>query len=489
MKEKSILSRSLCEHVASLAKKEYSPTELTMAYLENIEAKKHLNAYITVCAEQALNAAKSAEARMLSCNRLSPLDGIPYAAKDNISARGVRLSCASKILDGYVAPYDATAIELLRENGAILLGKTNLDEFAMGTGSETSCFGRVKNPLDNSKVAGGSSGGSAAAVAADLAAFALGSDTGGSVRQPAAFCGVVGLRPTYSLISRYGLVGFAPSLDTVGILSKTTADCALVLSAIAKKDSKDATSSASGDESYAVSQEYSLRGKKIAVIKELFALPLSAKVQSALSRSLCALERLGAEVYEISLPSLGGAYASYYTISSAEASSNLSRFDGVRFGYRSKNASSIDDLYTASRSEGFGHEVKRRILFGSTVLCEDFKGDLYYRALAARKHITEELISALSRADLLLCPTTSGEAYSAGERKNELFDAYTKDDTFCVPASLAGLPAISLPITEMDSLPVGIQLMANRFCENELLRAAHALLCELSDPIKEAEHE
>lgn len=476
MSKNDILSRSLCEHIFSLEKKEYSSLELTLAYLENIESKKELNAYITVCAEQALKEAKAADARIASNARLSSLDGIPYAAKDNISAKDVRLTCASKILENYVAPYDATVVELLRRNGAILLGKTNLDEFAMGTGSENSYFGRVKNPLDATRVPGGSSGGSAAAVAAHLCAFALGSDTGGSVRQPAAFCGVVGLRPTYSLVSRYGLVGFAPSLDTVGILTQNVGDCAKVLDVIAKKDDKDATSLKSPADSYKILPEYSLVGKKIAIVKELCDLSLSQKAQNALRKTANAFIELGATVCEISLPSLFGAYASYYTISSAEASSNLSRFDGVRFGHRAENAKALDELYKRSRSEGLGHEVKRRILFGSAVLCEDFKNDLYCRALAARSHITEELTNALREVDILLCPTASGEAYRACERKDELFDAYTKDDILCVPASLAGLPSISLPFFDEDPLPVGIQLVANRFCENELLCTANALL-------------
>ena len=481
MSKNDILCRSLCEHISSLEKKEYSSLELTLAYLDNIETHKELNAYISVCAEQALDEAKKADARSVANSRLSALDGIPYAAKDNISAKGLRLTCASRILENYVSPYDATAVSLLRERGAILLGKTNLDEFAMGTGSESSFFGRAKNPLDHSRVPGGSSGGSAASVAANLAAFALGSDTGGSVRQPAAFCGVVGLRPTYSLVSRYGLVGFAPSLDTVGILTQNVSDCAKVLEAIAKKDEKDATSAESPNACYKILPEYSLAGKKIAVIKELCELSLSQKAQRALKKAIDTLVQLGATVSEISLPSLKCAYASYYTISSAEASSNLSRFDGVRFGYRAENAKTLDELYTMSRSEGFGHEVKRRILFGSAVLCENFKNDLYCRALAAREHITEELRRALANADILLCPTASGEAYRAGERKEELFDAYTKDDILCVPASLAGLPALSLPFFDESALPVGIQLVADRFCESELLSIANTLLQALGE--------
>ncbi|MBP3370619.1 MAG: Asp-tRNA(Asn)/Glu-tRNA(Gln) amidotransferase subunit GatA [Clostridia bacterium] len=472
---KNITLRTLTEHINALKAGEYSSRELTLAYLENIDAAKELNAYITVCAERALASADESDKRIREGKQLSALDGIPYAAKDNISVRGLPLTCGSKMLEGYVSPYDATVIATLSERGAILLGKTNLDEFAMGTGTESSYFGRTKNPLDPGKVPGGSSGGSAAAVAAHLAAFTLGSDTGGSVRQPAAFCGVVGLRPTYSALSRYGLVGFAPSLDTVGILTSTVNDSATVLQNIARRDALDATSTDAPESYGQIEARGSLSGKKVALVKEFSSLSLSSEVIDAINYARLTLSEQGAELIELSLPSLVGAYASYYTVSSAEASSNLSRFDGVRYGYRSANAKTLDELYTLSRSEGFGQEVKRRILFGAMALSENFKHDIYDAAIAARSRITQELSAALQKVDALLIPTATGTAYSAGERKNELFDAYTKDDLLCVPASLAGLPAISVPYAKNRKMPVGIQLVGNRFCESTLFEMGIAL--------------
>lgn len=472
---KDITLRSLSEHISSLEKKDYSSRELTLAYLNEIDTKREINAYITVCAENALASADMADRRIRSGERLSELDGIPYAAKDNISVRGLRLTCGSGMLENYISPYDATVISALKAKGAVLLGKTNLDEFAMGTGTESSYFGRTKNPLDLQKVAGGSSGGSAAAVAAHLAAFALGSDTGGSVRQPAAFCGVVGLRPTYSALSRYGLVGFAPSLDTVGILASDTRDCATVLKSIAFMDKRDATSTSAPENYCKITLADSLAGKKIAIVQNANELPFAPEVIHTLEVTRAVLRELGAEVGELSLSTFDRAYASYYAISSAEASSNLSRFDGVRYGYRADNARTLDELYTFSRSQGFGQEVKRRILFGAMALSSNFKTDIYDRAISARASITSELCRTLVDVDALLMPTALSAAYSAGTRKNELFDAYTEGDLLCTPAALAGLPAISVPYTEKGSMPVGIQLVGNRFRENTLFEIAYAL--------------
>lgn len=472
---KDITLRSLSEHISALERKEYSSRELTLAYLDKIDAKRDINAYITVCAENALASADMADLRIRSGGRLSELDGIPYAAKDNISVRGLRLTCGSKMLENYISPYDATVISALKAKGAVLLGKTNLDEFAMGTGTESSYFGRTKNPLNPQKVAGGSSGGSAAAVAAHLAAFALGSDTGGSVRQPAAFCGIVGLRPTYSVLSRYGLVGFAPSLDTVGILTSNVCDCITVLKSIAFKDERDATSMSAPKNYCNITLTDSLVGIKIAIVQNANELPLASEVIHALDETRAVLRELGAEVSELSLSTFDRAYASYYAISSAEASSNLSRFDGVRYGYRAENAKTLDELYTFSRSQGFGQEVKRRILFGSMALSSNFKSDIYDRAISARASVTAELCQTLKDVDALLMPTALSAAYSAGMRKNELFDAYTEGDLLCTPASLAGLPAISVPYTEKGYMPVGIQLVGNKFCESALFEIAYAL--------------
>ncbi|MBE6593035.1 MAG: Asp-tRNA(Asn)/Glu-tRNA(Gln) amidotransferase subunit GatA [Ruminococcaceae bacterium] len=362
---KDILNRTLLEHAKALETREYSSRELTEAYLGQIEEKnKDINAFVTVCAERAIAEAECSDARRRAGQARSLLDGIPCAAKDNISVAGLRLTCGSKMLKDHSAVYDATVIARLSECGAVLLGKTNMDEFAMGTGTESSCFGRTKNPLSYDRVAGGSSGGSAAAVAAQMAAFALGSDTGGSVRQPAAFCGVVGMRPTYSALSRYGLVGFAPSLDTVGILTRDVADCRTVLENIAFCDPLDSTSHGLPQMS-AEARLTSFKNKKIAIVKELCELDISADVRAAFEKKAEYAKELGADIVELSIPSVKSAYAAYYTISSAEASSNLSRFDGVRYGYRAKDADTLDEMYTKSRSEGFGGEVKRRILFGA----------------------------------------------------------------------------------------------------------------------------
>lgn len=472
-----ITKRSLLSHAKALDAREYSAEELVREYLDNISARDgEINSYVSVCADRATEAARASDRRRAQNASLGALDGIPFAAKDNISVRGLPLTCASKMLSDYVAPYDATVISLLEESGAVLLGKTNLDEFAMGTGSESSCFGRVKNPLDTARVAGGSSGGSAAAVSAELACFALGSDTGGSVRQPAAFCGVYGLRPTYSALSRYGLVGFAPSLDTVGIISRELRDCAYVFFKLARKDRRDATSKGYvADVPFADTQaKSSLADLRVALVKEALS-GLSPEVKNALLDTADSLAALGADIEEISLPSLKSAYAAYYTLSSAEASSNLSRFDGVRYGKRSGDTGDIESLYVKSRSEGFGDEVKRRVLFGALALSNGFRDDLYSRAVAARARISAELDSALEKFDALLLPTSSTVAYAAGMRKNSLFDAYATDDLLCVPASLSGLPSLSVPVATEAGLPCGIQLMGRRWGEKTLFEIADAL--------------
>ena len=476
-----ILKRSISEHATALERKKYSSVELTGAFLERIERENsELNAYITVARESALTSARESDERRARGETRGALDGIPYAAKDNIAVRGLRLSCASRMLENYVSPYDASVISALREAGAVLLGKTNLDEFAMGTGTESSHFGRVKNPLDTSRVSGGSSGGSAAAVAADLCSFALGSDTGGSVRQPAAFCGIIGLRPTYSALSRMGLVGFAPSLDTIGIMSRTVGDCATVLRAIAKRDPLDSTSAQFPTESLDGALPADIRGKRIALIREIMELDISKGQRIAHSRAADALRELGAEVLEVSVPSLRAVYATYYAISSAEVSSNLARFDGVRYGMRTEGIESLEEMYVKSRSIGFGDEVKRRITFGALILSGEYKKDIYENALKMRARINAELAKAFSVADILMLPTSSGYAYKAGELKNGLFDAHTKDDLLCALSSLSGLPSISLPCSIVRKLPLGIQLIGRAFEEKTLFDVAAHLQCALN---------
>lgn len=473
--KEDILKRSIIRHHTALSTGEYSAEQLTLAYFDAIERENPtVNAYVCLCKDRAILAAKASDKRRSQNVTLGVLDGIPFAAKDNISAKGLPLSCASKILSDYVAPYDATVISLLEAEGAILLGKTNLDEFAMGTGSESSCFGRVKNPLDLSRVAGGSSGGSAAAVCAGLACFALGSDTGGSVRQPAAFCGLYGLRPTYSAISRYGLVGFAPSLDTVGIIARNAYDCACVLDTLAIRDPLDATSQSFEKKDFFCNISKDIRGITVALVKES-AKDLSKEATYAFDLCVDMLKMLGAKLKIVSLPSFESAYAAYYTISSAEASSNLSRFDGVRYGYRAYRYDGIESLYVKSRSQGLGNEVKRRILFGALALSSGFRDDIYVRAINARNRIAKELDDIMKNADILLIPTASTVAYVAGAKKSSRFDAYIADDLLCVPASLAGLPSLSVPISDGKELPCGIQLVGSRFEEAKIFNVAEAL--------------
>ena len=463
--------RSLLEHISSLKNKEYSSEELTRAYLDRM-AQSGLNAYLAQN-EHAIESAKLSDKRRASGEPLSPLDGIPYAAKDNLSTKGLRTTCASKMLENYVPPFDAHVIESLKSRGAVLLGKTNLDEFAMGVSTETSYFGATLNPIDKRFVAGGSSGGSAAAIAAGEAAFALGSDTGGSVRQPAAFCGAVGMRPTYGAISRYGLISFSPSLDQIGPITKNVLDNATVLAALCSRDARDESSvGLNGNLTDSISDGIS--GMRIAVLGGIDGHSVSADVKDAIDACAKSLASLGADVEEISLPNARDAYAAYYVISCAEASSNLSRFDGVRYGFCSTSYSSIDELYTTTRSEGFGGEAKRRILFGTMALSAEYRNDFYQRAKTTRAIIARELCAALEKYEAILLPTAPSSAYKLGEAAKLGFEACV-DDIFCTLAALAGLPAISLPYRAEGKMPVGVQLMGKAFGERELYRIAYAL--------------
>ena len=466
----NILPLSLADHIRNLASKQYSAEELTRACLERIEETKHLNCFITLDAEQALIKAKQSDARRKEGAPLSELDGIPYAAKDNICAKGLPTTCSSNILKNYISPYDATVIRRLKSKGAVLLGKTNLDEFAMGDRTETSIFGPKLNPHDASKTAGGSSGGSAAAVAAYQVPFALGSDTGGSVRQPAAFCGVVGSRLTYGGVSRYGLVSFAPSLDIIGAITRNTLDNAIASSHIYGADENDATSfSPELDLCQDIGKDIS--GMKIALLTEIAENPPSKEVAAAMEASALRLRELGATVEEISLKYAPSAYAAYYTLVCAEASSNLSRFDGVRYGIRADGYTDIGSLYKASRSQGLGNEAKKRILFGAMALCTEHKASLYNNALNMRNLISHELQSVLSSFDAILLPTAPRTAYTL----NELSTQICTDDIFCSLASLSGMPAISVPYKTVGNLPVGVQLMGAHCSEDKLYRIAYAL--------------
>ncbi len=469
--------RSLGEHIESLQKREYSSHELTLSCLEHIEeCEPRLNAFITLCAQRALAGAEASDRRRSAGTPLSPIDGIPYAAKDNISTTGILTTCASRMLQNYIPPYNATLIDKLGSCGALLLGKTNLDEFAMGIGTCTSYFGATKNPYDSLRVAGGSSGGSAAAVAEYLP-FALGSDTGGSVRQPAAFCRIVGLRPTYGTLSRFGLISFAPSLDQIGLLTRNAADSALLLTLLAERDARDETSLTHLCKDFCTELYAGAKGLKIGVLSYEGVCSVQPTISAGVASTAAALSELGAELDSVLLPHLDAAYAAYYTIACAEASSNLARFDGVRYGHRAESYTDIESLYRNSRTEGFGDEVKRRIMFGTLVLSNEYSSgesaQLYREADKMRGVIARELDEALSRFDILLMPTAPTEPYLYDDCKQSRFAPGT-DDIFCTLASLAGLPALSVPAANTESC-VGVQLVGKRFSEPLLLAVAKAL--------------
>lgn len=478
-------NRTLTEHAEALRLGEYSSRELTERYLARLEqTNQSLNAFLHVTAETALCSADASDARRVKGECLGLLDGIPFAIKDNICTKDIPTTCASRMLTDYKPPYDATVVQKLTAEGAVLLGKLNMDEFAMGSSGRLSAFGPTLNPLDPSRVTGGSSGGSAAAVAAAQAVFTLGSDTGGSVRQPAAFCGVVGIKPTYGRISRYGLVAFAPSLDQIGVLTRSVADNAAVLERIVGKDPRDATSANRLDHDFSSALQQEARGLRIAVVRELIDETVSSDVRNSIQNAVERLRQLGATVSEISIPVLTDAAATYYLISCAEASSTLARFDGIRFGYRAADYATIDELYRRSRSEGFGYEVKRRILLGTFVLSDGYADAYYKQALRIRAEISRQLTQVLEHYDLLLGPTTPNVAYRLDETPSRV-TARRRDDTGVVLVNLAGLPAISIPYGQGEGgMPIGVQLIGNAFDERTLYRAAHALEIDLKQDKK-----
>ena len=470
---------------AKLASGETSAVALAQASLAKIESTKNLNAYISVLNERALAKAAESDKRRAEGKSLGALDGIPVAVKDNMCLEGTRTTAASKILDNFVAPYTATAVEKLEAAGAVIVGKTNMDEFAMGSSNETSYYGPVKNPLDESRVPGGSSGGSAVAVASGTVACALGSDTGGSIRQPAACTGVVGLKPTYGRVSRYGLLAYASSLDQIGPFGATVADCATLLNAICGIDPHDNTTSTREPEDFGAKLDAGVKGKVIGVPREYFAEGLDADCKAAIENMLDAdckaaienmlkkMEAEGATLKEVSLPHIGFAVSSYYIIATAEASSNLSRYDGVRYGYRSKEARKLFDLYAKSRSEGFGKEVQRRILLGSYVLSAGFYDAYYVQAQKVRRLITDDFNKAFESVDVIASPTMPGLPLKCGMNESDPMAVYLSD-IYTVSLNLAGLPGVSVPCGMAGGLPVGLQWIGKPFQETDLLSVAAA---------------
>ena len=467
---RTLTERTLAEHIAALAARAYSAEELTRAYLDAVVRKDgELGAFLTVLPERSIAAARRIDSRRAAGEKLPSLAGLPYALKDNICAKGVRMTCGSRFLENYIPPYSAHVAELLENNGAVLLGKLNMDEFGMGSSSEHSAFHPTKNPLAPDRVPGGSSGGCAAAVAAGEIPFALGSDTGGSIRQPAAFCGVVGMKPTWGAVSRYGLTAFASSLDQIGPITGDVRDNALILNAIAGRDARDATSQARKTPDYTAELEKDVRGLRLGLPKEIFGEAIDAEVRAAVRNAAKRFEKAGAEIIEISLPSIAYALAAYYIISSAEASSNLARFDGVRYGRRAEEYTDLTQLYVRSRSEGFGDEVKRRILLGTFVLSSGYYDAYYKKAQNARLVIKKDFESAFGVCDCLLTPVAPTAAFRFGEKRDPL-EMYA-GDVCTVPAGLAGLPALSMPCGKTgEGLPVGMQLIGRRFSEPLLYR-------------------
>lgn len=470
-----LLRRSITEHAAALDRGEYTSVALTRAFLDRIDVRNDvINAYLHVDREGALAAAEESDRRRVRGECRGVLDGIPYALKDNIAAKGLPMTCGSKILEGYVSPYDATVVSRLREAGAVLLGKNNMDEFAMGSSGEYSAYGVTKNPYDRTCVAGGSSSGSAAAVADGMAAFALGSDTGGSVRQPAAFCGLYGLKPTYGVLSRYGLASMASSLDCVGLLTRTAEDCRLLLNLLAGQDVHDATSVPYSADALQV-HDHTLR---VGVVSFDGADGIDREIRTALTVAIERLTACGATVEAVSLPLPGEALAAYTVLSATEAASNLARYDGVRYGRRSARSETVSALYENSRGEGFGAEVKRRILFGTDMLVRGNREIYYLRAERTREEIRRRMSALTEAYDLILLPTTPTVAFSIGSTPSP--EALYCADMCTVYANLAGAPALSVPVGfNANGLPLAVQLIARQQRETLLLRAARWLSDEM----------
>ncbi len=471
----SLHNLSLHELHEKIKKKEVSSLEATQAQLKRIhEVDTKVSAYITLTEELALSQAKKVDEAIAKGAEVKALTGIPFALKDIFVTQGIKTTCASKILNNYIPPYNGTVVQKLLDAGIVHLGKLNMDEFAMGSSTETSAFAKTKNPWDLERTPGGSSGGSSAAIAADLCFGALGTDTGGSIRQPAALTNTVGLKPTYGRVSRYGVIAFASSLDQVGPMTKDVRDCAIVLNTIAGHDPKDSTSVNKAVPDYTANLTGDVKGLKIGVPKEYFVKGMDSEIEASVRAAIKAYESMGAICEEVTLPHSEYAVPTYYILAPAEASSNLARYDGVRYGHRTQNPKDLIDMYTQSRSEGFGPEVKRRIMLGTYVLSSGYYDAYYLKAQKVRTLIQNDFLKAFEKFDVLLTPVTPSPAFKLGEKSDDPLEMYLSD-IFTINVNLAGLPGMSLPCGFTKSgLPIGMQLIANHFQEEKIFRAAYA---------------
>jgi aspartyl-tRNA(Asn)/glutamyl-tRNA(Gln) amidotransferase subunit A len=464
-------NKSIKELAEGLRSGEFSSVELTQVFLGRIKQHESLNCFISVTDDLALQAAQQADARIAKGDA-TLLTGIPIAQKDIFCTQGVKTSCGSKMLDNFIAPYNATVVEKLNTAGAVMLGKLNMDEFAMGSSNETSYYGSVKNPWQTDCVPGGSSGGSAAAVAARLAVCTTGTDTGGSIRQPAAHCGITGLKPTYGRVSRYGMIAYASSLDQGGPMARSAEDAAILMQAMAGFDTKDSTSVDVPVPDYQIGLANDIKGLTIGLPKEFFGDGLSNNVATVIDKAIKEYQKLGATVKEVSMPNLKLAIPAYYVIAPAECSANLSRFDGVRFGYRCENPKDLTDLYTRSRGEGFGKEVKRRILMGTYALSAGYYDAYYIKAQKIRRLISENFKRTLAEVDVIMGPVTPSTAFGIGEKIGNPIEMYLSD-IYTIAINLAGLPAMSIPAGFAEGKPLGLQVIGNYFAEDRLLNIAH----------------
>jgi len=463
---------SVAQISQGLSKGEFSSVEITQHFLDRIhQLDSSINAYITKLDESALAAAQQAD-KQIAAGQANPLTGIPFAHKDIFCAQGVKTTCGSRMLENFISPYDATVVANLKQAGTICLGKTNMDEFAMGSSTETSYFGKTMNPWDLETVPGGSSGGSAAAVAARLAPIATATDTGGSIRQPASLCGITGLKPTYGRVSRWGMIAFASSMDQAGPMGKSAEDCALLLQAMASFDSKDSTSIDHLVPDYSANLNAPLEGLRVGVPKEFFEQGLDPQIAAQVHNALAEYEKLGATLIDIELPNSKLAVPTYYVLAPAEASANLSRFDGVRYGHRCENPSDLMDMYCRSREEGFGEEVKRRIMIGTYVLSAGYYDAYFRKAQQVRRLIKNDFDRAFEKVDIIAGPTCPSTAFKFGAKTDNPVEMYL-EDIYTISVNLAGLPGMSLPCGQIDGMPVGLQLIGKHFDESLILNAAY----------------